>query len=522
VGKSASVSKRPGEGLENQLERLSLVLENAPVILYGLDLNGRFIFSEGDGIAAMGLKKGQIVGNSAFELYRDNPGAAEAIRTALAGQHAVFRAHFGGSHFVSRLTPVFDTEGAVEQVVGVSVDTGGQVRAEEELSQRDDQLRESQKMEAVGQLAGGIAHDFNNLLTAIIGYSDLLLLSEDCPLDSVRGDLEEIRRAAERAAGLTRQILAFSRRQPLQIEVTSLNEVLAVSEPLLRRTLGEEIELLYLPDPELGSAELDPQQMEQVITNLALNARDAMPDGGTLRLETANIEVGADASRVDSDWTPGPHVLLTVSDTGVGMDAETLSRVFEPFFTTKGPGEGTGLGLSTVYGIVRQSGGHILAESEPGVGTVFKVYLPRVGDSARKVPTIIVPRTLVDAHEVVLVVEDETAVRALVTRVLSSEGYVVFAAGDASQALALLEDGGRWVDLLLTDVVLPRGLQGDGLAMEALALRPELPVLFMSGHPRQSLMHARGLQPGVNYLPKPFTPEALSRKVREVLDAAAH
>jgi len=514
------MNARPGEGLDHQLARLSLVLENAPVILYGLDNEGRFMFSEGDGIAAMGLKKGQIVGNSAFELYRDTPGAAEAIRTALAGQHAVFRAHFGGSHFVSRLTPVFDDAGVLEQVVGVSVDTGGQVRAEEELSQRDDQLRQSQKMEAVGQLAGGIAHDFNNLLTAIIGYSDLLLLDEECLSDSVRGDVEEIRRAAERAAGLTRQILAFSRRQPLQPETTSLNDVLAESEPLLRRTLGAEVELEYVLDPELGMTEVDPHQLEQVITNLAINARDAMPGGGRLSFETANVELDVDLCWINSDWIPGPHVMLTVSDTGVGMDKETLSHIFEPFFTTKGPGEGTGLGLSTVYGIVRQSGGYIFAESELGKGTTFRIYFPRQDRSTEKLPIVVVPRTLATAHEVVLVVEDEPAVRALVTRVLTNAGYVVFAASDASQALALLEDKDRCVDLLLTDVVLPRGLQGDGLAQEALALRAGLPVLFMSGHPRESLMHARGLHAGVNYLPKPFTPESLSSKVREVLNAA--
>ena len=516
------MSARPGEGLDHQLARLSLVLENAPVILYGLDREGRFLFSEGDGISAMGLQKGQIVGNSAFDLYGNTPGAAEAIRVALAGQHAVFRADFGGAHFVSRLTPVFDDTGAVEQVVGVSVDTGGQVRAEEELSQRDDQLRQSQKMEAVGQLAGGIAHDFNNLLTAIIGYSDLLIADVEGVSDSARGDVEEIRHAAERAAGLTRQILAFSRRQPLRPRATSLNEVLAENEALLRRTLGEDVELDYVLHPELDSTMVDPHQMEQVIMNLAINARDAMPGGGRLTLGTANVELDGAFCWMNPECTPGPHVTLTVSDTGVGMDEETLSRVFEPFFTTKGPGEGTGLGLSTVYGIVRQSGGCILIESRLGEGTRFTIHFPRLEGVPEEPPVIVAPPVLATAHEVVLLVEDEPSVRALVTRILTNEGYVVFATSDASQALALLEDKDRWIDLLLTDVVLPRGLQGDGLAREALALRARLPVLFVSGHPRESLTHARGLQAGVNYLPKPFTPEALSRMVREVLDAAPH
>ncbi len=514
------MEKRPGEGLKHQLARLSLVLENAPVILYGLDLEGMFLFSEGDGISAMGLQKGQILGNSAFDLYRDTPGAAEAIRSALDGRHAVFRAHFGGAYFVSRLTPVFDGAGVVEQVVGVSVDTGGQMRAEEELSQRDDQLRESQKMEAVGQLAGGIAHDFNNLLTAIIGYSDLLLANDDCPFDTVRGDVVEIRRAAERAAGLTRQILAFSRRRPLRPETISLNVVLADSEPLLRRTLGEDVELGYFLNPELGAAEVDPNQLHQVIMNLALNARDAMSGGGTLRLETANVELGEKFYSANPDCSPGPYVLLSVSDTGSGMDVDTMAHVFEPFFTTKGPGEGTGLGLSTVYGIVRQSGGCILVESEPGKGSTFRIYFPRLEHSAQNLPIVAVPRVLTSAHAVVLVAEDEPAVRALVTRVLTNDGYVVFATADASQALALLEQKDPCIDLLLTDVVLPRGLQGDGLAREALALRPTLPILFMSGHPRESLLRSRGLDAGINYLPKPFTPDSLSRKVREVLQSA--
>jgi two-component system cell cycle sensor histidine kinase/response regulator CckA len=520
AGEGMSTKKRPGEGLDNQLARLSLVLENAPVILYGLDREGLFLFSEGDGIASMGLKKGQIVGNSAFDLYRDTPGAAEAIRSALAGQHAVFRAHFGGAYFVSRLTPIFDDAGVVEQVVGVSVDTGGQMRAEEELGQRDDQLRQSQKMEAVGQLAGGIAHDFNNLLTAIIGYSDLLLANDDCPFDSVRGDVEEIRRAAERAAGLTRQILAFSRRQPLRPETISLNDVLADSEPLLRRTLGEDIELHYALDTELGAAEVDPNQLHQVIMNLALNARDAMRGGGRLHLETANVELDHDFCWANPDCKPGPQIRLTVADTGGGMDAETVTHIFEPFFTTKGPGEGTGLGLSTVYGIIRQSGGCILTQSELGKGTTFSMYFPRLEHAAEKLPVVVLPHALATSHAVVLVVEDEPAVRSLVTRVLTNEGYVVFAASDASQALAFLEERDRWIDLLLTDVVLPRGLQGDGLAREALALRPGLPIVFMSGHPRESLLHSRGLDRGINYLPKPFTPESLIRKLREVLEPA--
>jgi two-component system cell cycle sensor histidine kinase/response regulator CckA len=517
---SAVVVERPGAGLAAELAGLSLVLENAPVILYGLDLEGRFLFSEGNGLAAMGLKRGQVVGESAFDLYGDTPGATDAIRAALHGQHSVFRAHFGGAYFVSRLTPVFDDAGVVKQVAGVSVDTGGQMRAEKELSGRSEQVGQSQKMEAVGQLAGGIAHDFNNLLTAIIGYSELVLEKGDCQLDSVRGEVDEIRRAAERAAGLTRQILAFSRRQTLEPKVLSLNDALINIETLLRRTLGDEIELKYVLRPDLGSIEVDPSQLEQAVMNLCRNARDAMSGGGRLCVQTANVELDAEFCWENPECTPALYVLLSVSDTGAGMDEATASRVFEPFFTTKEVGEGTGLGLSTVYGIVRQSGGCILLDSEPGTGTTFKIYFPRVEPEAKKSPIATEPRGAETACAVVLLVEDEPAVRALVTQVLNNEGHVVFAASDASQALALLEETERGIDLLLTDVVLPRGLQGDGLAREARALRPKLPILFMSGHPREALTHSGGLDEGIDFLQKPFTLDSLVCRVRESLDAA--
>ncbi|OFW57321.1 MAG: hypothetical protein A2133_03155 [Actinobacteria bacterium RBG_16_64_13] len=513
--------KRPGEGLDRQAGRLTLVLENAPVIMFGLDKAGRFIFSEGNGLAAMGLRSGQTIGVSITDLYRENSAAVEAIREALAGRHTSFESFFSGAHFITRLTPLFDPAGQVHEVVGVSVDIGEQVRAEEALSERDEQLRQSQKMEAVGQLAGGIAHDFNNLLTAIIGYSDLLLENKDCSSESVRGDVEEIRRAAERAAGLTRQILAFSRRQAMQPEATSLNELLTETEPLLRRTLGEEMDLDLVLEPELGLVEVDRSQMVQVIMNLAINARDAMPGGGRLTLETADLELSGGFPGATTDPTLRPHIMLRVSDTGVGMDEQTVAHIFEPFFTTKGPGEGTGLGLSTVYGIVRQSGGDIFVESAPGMGTTFRIYFPRLDLSADDVPPVVVPPSLAAAHEVILVVEDEATVRDLVTRVLSDEGYIVIAARDGAQALALLNDPARSIDLVLTDVVLPGRLQGDVLVQRASALRPGLPVLLMSGHPRHLIKFGRGLETGVNYLQKPFNPSSLSRKVREVLDTAA-
>jgi two-component system cell cycle sensor histidine kinase/response regulator CckA len=468
----------------------------------------------------MGVRAGQTVGVSALDLYHENLAATEAVREALAGRHTTFESFFGGAYFITRLTPLLDEGGLVREVVGVSVDTGGQVRAEQALDERDAQLRESQKMEAVGQLAGGIAHDFNNLLTTIIGYSDLALGSEDgCSFGAIREDVEEIRRAAERAAGLTRQVLAFSRRQALRPQVTSLNDLLAETEPILRGAVGDDIEIDLLLGPNLGLIEVDRGQLVEVVMNLATNARDAMPDGGLLRLQTANAELDDSQRGVVAEAPVGPYVMLAVSDSGVGMDEDTVPHIFEPFFTTKGQGQGTGLGLSAVYGVVRQSGGDISVESRPGSGTTFRLYFPHVDRLAEGVPPVVGPARLI-TNEVVMVVEDETGVRDLVNRVLTGRGYSVVTARDAAQALVFLFDQDRPIDLLLTDVVLPSGLQGDALAKKALELRPGLPVLFMSGYPRHLLERGRVIDAGVNYLQKPFTPETLGRRVREVLDTA--
>jgi len=392
------------------------------------------------------------------------------------------------------------------------------LRTEQALRERDDQLRQSQKMEAVGQLAGGIAHDFNNLLAAILGYSDLLLARKELADSGTREDLEEIKHAAERAATLTRQILAFSRRQALQPTVASLNDVLDGMEPLLCRTLGEDIDLLSLKDPDLGNVEADVHQFEQVMMNLAVNARDAMSPGGRLTLETANVELDEEFCRTHPGATPGSHVMLSVSDTGVGMDDGTRERVFEPFFTTKGPGAGTGLGLAMVYGIVKQSNGSIFVESEPGQGSTFKIYLPRVRVPVKDDNPLADNPAPVRGQETILLVEDETSLRNLVARVLGGLGYRVLAAGTSAEALQVAREADDSFDLLLTDVVLPGGVQGNDLARDLLALRADLPVLYMSGYTRDAIVHAGRLDEGVNFLEKPFTPKALGAKVREVLD----
>ena len=375
-------------------------------------------------------------------------------------------------------------------------------------------------MEAVGQLAGGIAHDFNNLLTAILGYGDLLLAGDELAGPSAREDMEQIKRAAERAAGLTRQILAFSRRQTMRPMVVSLNDVLANMEPLLRRTLGEDIDLVSLPHPDLGQVEVDLHQFEQVLMNLALNARDAMPNGGRLTLETANAELDERYCRAHPEVDPGKYAVLAVSDTGIGMDEATLAHVFEPFFTTKGPGEGTGLGLATVYGTVKQSYGSVSVYSEPGKGTCFKIYLPLTTERVQTQGQVPVGTAPPNGDETVLVVEDEAALRDLAVRVLTDHGYNVLSAGTAVEALQVLQDAGEEVDILVTDLILPGELQGRDLAIQILSSRPDLPVVYMSGYTRNAIVHAGRLDHGVNFLEKPFPPTALATMIRGVLDRA--
>ena len=392
-------------------------------------------------------------------------------------------------------------------------------RRTEELRKSEEQLRQSQKMEAVGQLAGGIAHDFNNLLTAITGYCELLLADgTDCNTGA-REDIKEIKRAAERAGSLTKQILAFSRRQPMRPDVVSVNNVLDGMTPLLRRTLGEDIDLVSLQDPDVGLTEVDVHQFEQVLLNLAVNARDAMPAGGRLTLETADVELDEEYARTHSEVDPGLYVMLAVSDTGSGMDEATLQHAFEPFFTTKEPGQGTGLGLAVVYGIVKQSRGHVTVYSEPGRGTTFKIYLPRVhGRHTVELPVTLGP-ALAPGSGTVVVVEDETAVRRLVDRVLRREGYEVVSYGTADEALAAIEEG-QSLDLLLTDVVLPGVLQSKDLVERLQQIEPGLSILYMSGYTRNAIVHAGRLDAGVNFLEKPFTPEVLARTVRQVMEQA--
>ncbi len=423
---------------------------------------------------------------------------------------------------------VRDAESLPATLWGLTVDLTELKRSESALRQSEEQLRQAQKMDAVGKLAGGIAHDFNNLLMVIRGDSDLMLrrLAAGHPL---RQNAEGIREAADQAATLTRQLLAFSRKQVVAPRLVDLNATVASIHAMLQRLLGETINLVTVTAPDLGGVKADPGQMEQMILNLCVNARDAMPDGGRLTIRTANVDLDESTARRWSDAKPGPYVMLEVSDTGGGMDAETRSRLFEPFFTTKEQGKGTGLGLSTVYGTVKQSGGHISVESEPGRGSIFTVYLPRgakpaaVAPEPRRPAEAPAPRPAGETQltpgrgETILLVEDAQRVRAVVREILEMSGYAVLEARHGAEALEVSNRHAGPIHLLVTDVVMPQ-MSGRELAQRLATLRPDLKGLYMSGYTDDAIVRHGVLASGIAFLSKPFTPDALALKVREVLD----
>ena len=387
---------------------------------------------------------------------------------------------------------------------------------EEALRKSEEELRHSQKMEAVGRLAGGVAHDFNNLLTAIIGYAELISTRASSNA-LARQNADLIRKAGEQAAALTRQLLAFSRKQILQPKIIDLNELVVEMEKLLRRVIGERFDLQTHPDAESGRVKADPSQIEQVVLNLGVNARDAMPKGGELIIRTANVRLDkTSAPQISASLVPGDYVVLSVTDTGAGMDAETKSHIFEPFFTTKGPGKGTGLGLATVYGIVRQTGGGISVESEPGKGSTFRIYLPMVTGPVDYVKTPTAPVEKADNFETVLVVEDEEIVRDLVCAVLEEQGYNVICAADGLEALETAGNFDGTIHLLVTDVIMPH-MNGPELAAQFSRIRPAMKVLYVSGYSDNDIGDQGVLDPDFELLQKPFTPQTLARKIRDVI-----
>jgi two-component system cell cycle sensor histidine kinase/response regulator CckA len=383
----------------------------------------------------------------------------------------------------------------------------------------EEQLIKAQKMEAIGILAGGLAHDYNNLLTAIMGYSEIMMmgLRKEDPFYSY---LNEIIKATNRGASLTNQLLAFSRKQIMQPRVINLNGVVIDMDRMLRRLIGEDIDLSTFIDQDLGLVKADPGQIEQILMNLAVNARDAMPNGGKLTVETANVYLDEVYARSHVGVTPGPYVMLAVSDNGMGMDAETISRVFEPFFTTKETGKGTGLGLATVFGIVKQSGGHIWPYSESGRGTTFKIYLPRIEESLEEPkPKAAVPTSL-EGQETILVVEDDAPLRELITTALRKYGYKVLEAAHGGEALLICERQDAPIHLMVTDVVMPQ-ISGSALAERLKLSHPEMKVLYMSGYTENAIVHHGVLNSNVNFIPKPFKVLVMVQKVREVLDTTS-
>ncbi len=409
------------------------------------------------------------------------------------------------------ISPIMDGEGRAMGFSEIARDITEQKSLEA-------QLRQSQKMEGVGQLAGGIAHDFNNLLTVINSYSAMMLGELDFSNSFARNGIEQIKEAGHRAASLTRQLLMFSRQQVLEPKVLDLNEVVSNIAKMLRRLIGEDITQVLCLHPALGRVKIDPGQMEQVIMNLAVNARDAMPAGGQLTIETENVELDNAYACTHALVQPGSYVMLAVSDTGCGMDAGTQARIFEPFFTTKGPTSGTGLGLATVDGIVKQSGGNISVYSELGKGTTLKIYLPRIEESSELPELGTAPAEIHRGTETVLLVEDDEMVRALAQAILERYGYHVLAARNVHDALRFAQEGPAQIRLLLTDTIMP-GMNGPELAKRVQSIRPEIKVLFMSGYTDKVISCTAALEPGTAFLQKPFTPQTLTQKVHEVLNA---
>lgn len=408
------------------------------------------------------------------------------------------------------ITPVRDANGNITNYVGVKRDVTQELQLEE-------QYRQAQKMEAIGRLAGGVAHDFNNLLTAIMGYVGLIEL--ELPANHpVQSDIQGIQNTAQRAASLTRQLLTFARRQIIETQPININNVILNLDKMLRRLIGEDIELVTLTAPDLKQVKADPGQIEQVVVNLVVNARDAMPNGGKVTIETANVTLDQEYAQKHADVTPGPYVQLTLSDTGHGMKGDVKEHIFEPFFTTKDKSKGTGLGLTTCFGIIKQSGGHIWVYSEEGQGTTFKIYLPCIEKTSTTLPEYKRPTQLPEGTETILLVEDEPAVRDLALRILREQGYEVLEAANGQEALDIFEEKPDvTIDLLLTDVIMPQ-MGGKALAEKVAEMRPEIKIIFISGYTDNTIINHGILEAGINFLQKPFSPVLLAQKVRRVLD----
>jgi len=535
VGRLAEAFNRMVDRLEEaqattqaSKQKLEQILDHLPAEVALFDMDCRYQYVNPVEITDPELRSG-IIGKTPEEFCADvglDPAVGRVVQDALKQcmterrlvniEQEIPGADGESRHFLRVFSPFPGVDGQIAQVIGYALDLTERREAEAALRKSEELLLQAQKMESVGKLAGGIAHDFNNLLTAITGHADLALMEVDSE-SSLSSDIIEIKKAANRAAALTKQLLAFSRKQVLQPKVLDLNAVVRDIQKMLRRLIGEDVEMTFAFSPEVGHVKIDPGQLQQVLLNLVVNSRDAMPQGGRLAIETGTVDYREGPPEGHVDFEAYRYATLTVTDTGIGMDQATQERIFEPFFTTKDEGKGTGLGLATVYGIIKQSNGRIYVYSEPGIGTMFKIYLPLVDEEADLIDRSEVVGTTAGGAETILLTEDQEGVRNLSRRVLERSGYKLLIAEDSEDALTLAADYPDSIDLLLTDVVMP-GKNGAELAQELLRLRPDISILYMSGYTDELLQQRGVLNPGIDLLQKPFSPQELAQAVRRNLD----